>query len=62
MRYYLVALFRWDTSWNYLWYPVEITPQNNNETTGLRLINNMTLPHIWLAQQNITYIQWGKIT
>jgi hypothetical protein len=27
MRYYLAALFRWDSSWNYLWYPVEMTPR-----------------------------------
>ena len=60
--YYLVALFRWDNSWNYLLYPIEMTPQSNNDTTGSRLIDNMMLPHIWLAQENITYIQWGNIT
>jgi hypothetical protein len=38
MRYYLAALFRWDSSWNYLWYSVEMTPQSNNDTTGSRLI------------------------
>ena len=27
MRYYLVALFRWENSWNYLWYPVKMTPR-----------------------------------
>jgi hypothetical protein len=41
MRYYLAALFRWDSSWNYLWYSVEMTPQRNNDTVGSRLINNM---------------------
>jgi hypothetical protein len=29
---------------------------------GSRLINNMALPHIWLAQKNITDIQQGNIT
>jgi hypothetical protein len=62
MRYYLAALFRWNSSWNYLWYSVEMTPHRNNDTVGSRLINNMVLPHIWLAQENITYIQWGNIT
>jgi hypothetical protein len=62
MRYYLATLFRCNNSWNYLWYSVEMTPQSNNETTGSRLINNMALPHIWLAQENITDIQWGNIT
>jgi hypothetical protein len=61
MRYYLEALFRWDSSWNYLWYVAEMTPQSNNDITGSRLINNMTLPHIWLAQENIKNIQWGNI-
>jgi hypothetical protein len=51
MRYYLAALFRWNSSWNYLWYSVEMTPQRNNDTVGLRLINNMGLPHIWLDQE-----------
>jgi hypothetical protein len=59
MRYYLAALFRWNSSRNYLWYSVEMTPQSNNDTTGSRLINNMASPHIWLAQENITDIQWG---
>jgi hypothetical protein len=49
MRYYLAALFRWDSSWNYLWYPIEMIPQSNNDTTGLRPIDSMALPHIWLA-------------
>jgi hypothetical protein len=62
MRYYLAALFRWNSSQNYLWYSVEMTPQRNNDTVGSRLINNMVLPHIWLAQENITDIQWGNIT
>jgi hypothetical protein len=29
---------------------------------GSRFINNMVLPHIGLAQNNITDIQWGNIT
>jgi hypothetical protein len=29
---------------------------------GLRLINNMIFPHIWLAQNNITNIKMGNIT
>ena len=62
MRYYLAALFRWNSSRNYLWYFVEMTPQSNIDTTGSRLINNMVSPHIWLAQENITDIQWGNIT
>ena len=62
MRYYLAELFRWDSSWKYLWYPVEMTPQSNNVTMGSRLIDSMVLPHIWLAQENITKIQWGNIT
>ena len=62
MRYYLAALFKWRSSWNYLWYPVEMNPQSNNDTIGSRLINNMVLPHIWLAQKNITDIQQGNIT
>ena len=41
MRYYLVALFRSGSSWNYLCYPVEMTPQSNNDTTGLRLIDKI---------------------
>jgi hypothetical protein len=62
MRYYLATLFRGNSSWNYLWYFVEMTPQRNNDTVGSRLINNMALPHIWLAQENIKDIQWGSIT
>ena len=46
MRDYLATLFWWNSSHNYLWYLVELTPQSNNDTTGWRLINNMTLPHI----------------
>ena len=26
MRYYLETLFKWDNSWTYLWYLVEMTP------------------------------------
>jgi hypothetical protein len=62
MIYYLATIFRWNSSQNYLWYFVEMTHQRNNDTAGLRLINNMVLPNIWLAQKNITYIQWGNIT
>jgi hypothetical protein len=47
MRDYFETLFCRDSSRNYLWNPVEMTPQSNNETTSSRLINNMTLPHIW---------------
>jgi hypothetical protein len=46
MGYYLATLFRWNNSWNYLWDYVEMTPQSNSDTTGLRLINNMASPHI----------------
>jgi hypothetical protein len=56
MRYYLPALFRSNSSFNYLWYSVDMTLHRNNDTMGSRLINNMVLPHIWLAQENITYI------
>ena len=56
-----MALFWWNNSRNYLWYLVELTPQSNNDTIGSRLINNMTFPHIWLAQ-NITNIKRGNIT
>jgi hypothetical protein len=59
MRCYLATLFRWNNSWNYLWYSVEMTPERNNDTAGSRLINNMALPHIWLAQENITNIHWA---
>jgi hypothetical protein len=52
-----VTLFRSDNSWNYLWYSVQMTPQSNNDTMGLRLINNMALPYIWLDQKNILDIQ-----
>ena len=62
MRYYVAALFRWGSSWNYLWYHVEMTPQSNNDTTGLRLVDSMVFQHIWLSQENITDIQWGNIT
>jgi hypothetical protein len=47
---------------NYLWCLVELTPQSNNDITGLRLINNMTFPHIWLAQNNIRDIKRVNIT
>jgi hypothetical protein len=56
MGYYLASLFRWNSSRNYLWYSVEMTPQRNNDTVGSRLINNMALLDIWLAQENITHI------
>jgi len=56
------TLFYRDSSRNYLKYPIDMTPQSNNDTTGSRFINNMTSPHIWLAQENITEIQWGNIT
>jgi hypothetical protein len=62
MRYYLVALFCWKNIENYHGYPVEMTPQSNNDTTGSRLIKNMTFLHIWLAQNNITDIKRGSIT
>jgi hypothetical protein len=62
MRYYLATLFRWNNIWNYLWYYVEMTHQRNNDTMGSRLINGMALPHIWLAQEKITYILWGNNT
>jgi hypothetical protein len=62
MRYYLMELFRWDISRNHLRYPIEMTPQCNNDTTGSRIIDSMMLPHIWLAKENITDIQWGNIT
>jgi hypothetical protein len=62
MRYYLATLFWWNNSQKYLWYPVEMSPQSNNDTTRLRLINNMEFPHIWLAQNNITDINRGNIT
>jgi hypothetical protein len=62
MRDYLVALFWWNSIQNYLWYPVELTSQTNNDTTGSRLIKKMMVPHIWLAQKNITDIKRGNIT
>jgi hypothetical protein len=62
MRDYLAALFWWSSSRNYLWYPIEMTSQSNNDTTGSRLIDNMMSPHIWLAQNNITDIKRGNIT
>jgi hypothetical protein len=62
MRNYLAALFLWNNSQNYLWYPIEMTSQSNNDTTGSRIIDNMTFPHIWLAQNNITDIKRGNIT
>ena len=49
MRNYLAILFRWNSSQNYLWYSIEMTPQRNNDTARSRLINSMALPHIWLA-------------
>ena len=62
MRYYLAALFRWNNIQKYLSYSVDMTPQSKNDTTGLRLINSMVSPHIWLAQEDIIDIQWGNIT
>jgi hypothetical protein len=62
MRDYLVALFWWNNSHKYLWYPIELTPQSNNDTTGSRLIKNMMFPYIWLDQNNITDIKRGNIT
>jgi hypothetical protein len=47
----------WDSSSENLWYHVDMTPQRNNDTLGSRLIDNMELPQIWLAQNNITYNQ-----
>jgi hypothetical protein len=57
MRDYLATRFWWNNSQNYLWYPVELTPQSNNDTMASRLINNMSFPDIWLAQKNITDIK-----
>jgi hypothetical protein len=62
MRDYLVALFWWRNNTNYLWYPIELTSQSNNDTMGSRLIENMTSPHIWLSQNNISDIKRGNIT
>jgi hypothetical protein len=62
MRYYLATLFRWDNTWNYLWYFLDMTLESNNDTMGLRLINSMASPHIWFAQEDITDILWGNIT
>jgi hypothetical protein len=62
MRDYLAALFWWNSSQNYLWYLLELTPQSNNDTTGYRIISNMMLPHIWFSQINITDIKRGNIT
>jgi hypothetical protein len=61
MRDYLVVLFWCSSSWNYLWYLVELTSQSNNDTTGSRLIEKMMFPHIWSAQNNITDIKRGNI-
>jgi len=52
----------WDSSSKNIWYHVEMTPQRNNDTLGSRLIDNMELPQIWLAQNNITYNQLGNFT
>ena len=62
MRDYLAVLFWWICSRNYLWYPVELTSQSNNDTTRSRLIDILTFSHIWLAQNNITDIKRGNIT
>jgi hypothetical protein len=39
-----------------------MTTQSNNDTMRSRIINNMTFPHIWLAQNKIKYIKRGNIT
>jgi hypothetical protein len=57
MRDYLATHFWWNNSQNYLWYPVDLTPQSNNDTMMSRLINNMSFLDIWLAQKNITDIK-----
>jgi hypothetical protein len=62
MRYYLSALFWWNNSRKYLWYPLDLTPQSNNDTTRSRRIHNMIFPHVWLAQNNITDIKRANIT
>jgi hypothetical protein len=62
MRYYLAELFRWENSWKYFWYSVEMALESNNDIMGSILINNMALTHIWLAQENIKDIQWRNIT
>ena len=55
MRYYLVTLLFRDKSQIYLWYPIVLSPQSNNDTMGSRLIDSMAFPHIWLAQENIQH-------
>jgi hypothetical protein len=62
MRDYLVTMFWWRSSRKYLWYPIKMTSQSNNDTTRSRLIDNMMFPLIWLAQNNITNIKRGNIT
>jgi hypothetical protein len=62
MQDYLAAHFWWNSSRNYLWCPIELTLDINNENMVSRLINNMDFPYIWLAQNNITYIKRGNIT
>ena len=37
MRYYFAALFRWNNSWNYLWYSVEMTPQEKQWHCGVKI-------------------------
>ena len=61
MRDYLVTLFWWTSSLNYLWYPIEMTSHSNIENTRSRPIDNMMFPNIWLAQNNITNIKRGNI-
>ena len=50
---HLLALLSCDErdrgSGNYLWYPVALFSQSNNDTTRPRFIHNMTFPHIWLS-------------
>jgi hypothetical protein len=62
MRDYLEALFWWSNTQNYLWYPIDLTSQSNNDTIGSRLIDNMTSPHVWLAQNHIKNIKRGNTT
>jgi hypothetical protein len=57
-----VTLFWWSNNQNYLWYPIELISQSNNNTTGSRIIDNMMSPHKWLAQNDITDINRGNIT
>jgi hypothetical protein len=62
MQDYLAVMFWWSSSQNYLWYPIELTSQSNNDTMWSRLIDIMVFPHIWLVENNITDIKRGNIT